>query len=172
MDQLNHIWQLIAPYFAGVSIGGIISAVIYGVLKGAFNKTISKINVKKIAEEATDKGIERVKTVSFQHSIQPIVESEISKIDEKVAKRFTDELKKVQDNYDKLVTVLVKLSAYFDGSIGVTEQAKAELHEALENAQSKPTAVESVIVGEVVVDEPKTPVEPVTEPQTSRKAVR
>ena len=31
------------------------------VVKGAFNKAIAKINVEKIADKATEKGVERVK---------------------------------------------------------------------------------------------------------------
>lgn len=172
MEVLNQIWQAIAPYVAGISVSGIISAVIYGCLKGAFSRTINKINVEKIADQATEKGVEKVKTVSFKHSIQPLVESELAKIDEKVAKQFKEELKKVQDNYDKLVVVLEKLSAYFDGSIGVSEQAKAELKKALADAKKEPTIAESVVVEEVIVEEPKQATEPQETAKKSHKAVR
>ena len=172
MEILNEIWQTIAPYEAGIYVSGIISAVIYGCLKGAVNRTINKINVEKIAEQATDKGVERVKTVSFKHSIQPLVESELAKIDENVAKRFTEELKKVQDNYNKLVAILEKLSAYFDGSIGVTEQAKAELKEAIEEAKTEPKTPETVETEEVIIEEPKPAVEVQKTPQKAHKAVR
>lgn len=172
MEVLNQIWQAIAPYVAGISVSGIISAVIYGCLRGAFNRTINKINVDKIANEATDKGVEKVKQISFKHSIQPLVESELAKIDEKVAKQFKEELKKVQDNYDKLVAVLEKLSAYFDGSIGVSEQAKAELKQALADAKNEPTIAESVVSEEIIEETPKQATEPKETATKSRKAVR
>lgn len=172
MEILNQIWQAIAPYVAGISVSGIISVVIYGCLKSAFNRTINKINVEKIAEKATDKGIEKVKTVSFKHSIQPLVESELAKIDEKVAKQFKEELKKGQDNYNKLVAVLEKLSAYFDGSIGVSEQAKAELKQALADAKNEPTIAESVVVDRIIEEEPKQATEPTETAKKSHKAVR
>lgn len=172
MEILNQIWQAIAPYVAGISVSGIISVVIYGCLKSAFNRTINKINVEKIAEKATDKGVEKVKTVSFKHSIQPLVESELAKIDEKVAKQFKEELKKVQDNYNKLVAVLEKLSAYFDGSIGVSEQAKAELKQALADAKNEPTIAESVVVDRIIEEEPKQATEPTETAKKSHKAVR
>ena len=172
MEVLNQIWQTIAPYIAGISVSGILSAIIYGCLKGAFNRTISKINVEKIAEQATEKGVDKVKKVTFTHNIQPLVESELEKIDEKVAKEFKAELKKVQDNYDKLVTVLEKLSAYFDGSIGVSEQAKAELKQALADAKNEPTIAESVVVEETVEETPKDTTEPQETAKKSRKAVR
>jgi len=172
MEILNQIWQAIAPYVAGVSVTGILSAVIYGCLKGAFNRTINKINVEKIAEKATDKGVQKVKTISFEHSIQPIVESELEKIDEKVAKQFKEELKKVQDNYDKLVTVLEKLSAYFDGSIGVSEQAKAELKQALADAKNEPTTAESVVVDTFIEEDPKHATDVKETAKKSSKVVR
>lgn len=172
MEVLNQIWQAIAPYVAGISVSGILSAVIYGCLRGAFNRTINKINVDKIANEATDKGVEKVKQISFKHSIQPLVESELAKIDEKVAKQFKEELKKVQDNYDKLVAVLEKLSAYFDGSIGVSEQAKAELKQALADAKNEPTTAESVVSEEIIEEAPKQATEPTETATKSRKAVR
>ena len=80
MEILNEIWVWIVSALGGVSLAGVISAAIYGCLKGAFSKTISKINVEKIAKDATEKGIDKVKAVSFSHSIQPLVESELKKI--------------------------------------------------------------------------------------------
>lgn len=156
MDILNQIWQAVAPYLAGISVSGIISAVIYGCLKGAFNKTISKINVEKIADEATEKGIEKVKKISYEQSIQPLVESELKKIDEYAAKEFKKELEEVKDSYDKLLVVLEKLAAYFDNSIGVSEESKKELHQAIEDAKSEPTTAKSVEVEVVDSEEEKT----------------
>lgn len=172
MEVLNQIWQAIAPYVAGISVSGLISAIIYGCLKGAFNRTISKINVEKIAETATEKGVEKVKTVAFTHSIQPLVESELKKINEEAAKQFKEELKKVEDNYDKLVTILEKLSAYFDGSIGVSEQAKAELKQAIEDAKTAPKMAESIVTDEIIVEDTKQAVEAEKTAKKSTKVVR
>lgn len=151
MTILNNIWNAVAPYLAGVSVSGIISAVIYGCLRGAFNKTISKLDVSKIAEETTNKSVEQIKKVSFQQSIQPLVESELKKIDENAAKEFKAELNEVKASYEKLRVCLEKLSAYFDNSIYVSDEAKAELHEALEDAKLPQETAESVVVE--VVDE-------------------
>lgn len=172
MEVLNQIWQAIAPYVAGISVSGILSTVIYGCLRGAFNRTINKINVEKIADQATEKGVDKIKQISFKHSIQPIVESELKKIDEKVAKQFKEEIARVQDNYNKLVAVIEKLSAYFDGSIGVSEQAKAELKQALAEAKNEPTIAESVVSEEIIEEEPKEAIEPQETATKSRKAVR
>ena len=47
MEILNQIWQTIYPYVAGISVSSIFGAIIYGSLRGAFNKTISRLNVEK-----------------------------------------------------------------------------------------------------------------------------
>lgn len=160
MDVLNQIWQAVAPYLAGISVSGIISAVIYGCLKGAFNKTISKLNVEKIVNDATEKsvekGIDKVKKISYEQSIQPLVESELKKIDEYAAKEFKKELEEVKGSYDKLLVVLEKLASYFDNSIGVSEESKAELHKAIEDAKREPTTAKSVEVEVVTTNEEKT----------------
>lgn len=154
MTILSNIWNAVAPYLAGVSVSGLISAIIYGYLRGAFNKTISKLDVGKIAEEATEKSVDKIKQVAFKQSIQPLVESELKKIDENAAKEFKAELAEVKASYEKLRVCLEKLSAYFDNSIGVSETAKTELHQALEDAKLPEETAESVVVE--VVDEKDT----------------
>lgn len=138
MEILNEIWVWIVSALGGVSLAGVISAAIYGCLKGAFSKTISKINVEKIADEATEKGIEKVKNVSFSHSIQPIVESELKKINEYSVEVVQKELAEVKAEYKTLIDIIKKLSAYFDNSIGVSETAKQELKQAIAQAENEP----------------------------------
>lgn len=150
MEVINEIWAAIAPYVTGVSISGVLGAVIYGCLKGAFNKTISKINIEKISETATEKGIDKIKNISFTQSIQPLVESELTKITEKANECIKKELESVQSKYDNLLNVLEKLSAYFDNSIGVSETAKAELKQALSKAENKPLTAQEIKVEEVI----------------------
>ena len=146
METLNAIWQAIYPYVAGVSVTGILSAVIYGCLKGAFSKTISKVNVEKICEDATSKGIDKVKEVSFKQSIQPLCESELKKITEQAndyMKAYLDEMNK---KYDQLIEIIEKLSAYFDNSIGVSDTAKEDLKDCINKAKIAPTTVETEVV--------------------------
>lgn len=97
MEILNQIWDAIYPFVSGISVSALISAVIYAVLKSGFSKTIDNtiktIDVEKISKEAVDKGIEKIKNISFTQSLQPIVESELAKITEKdkyIHKRRTE----------------------------------------------------------------------------------
>lgn len=155
MEVLDIIWQYIAPIFGGLSIAGIVSAIIYGCLKGAFNRTISKINTEKIAKDAVDKGVEKVKEVSFKHNIQPIVQSELKKVTEEANEYLKQELGSVKEQYAKLLNVLGKFAAYFDNSIGVPDEAKVELKQALLDAEIEPTTDEIVVDSEIVMEDTK-----------------
>ena len=150
MEILNEIWVWIVSALGGVSLAGVISAAIYGCLKGAFSKTISKINVEKIAKDATDKGIDKVKAVSFSHSIQPLVESELKKINEMSVEVVKKELNEVKAEYKTLINIIKKLSAYFDNSIGVSDTAKQELKQAIAEAENEPVEPTNyAVVGKV-----------------------
>lgn len=157
MEILNEIWVWIVSALGGVSLAGVISAAIYGCLKGAFSKTISKINVEKIAKDATEKGIDKVKAVSFSHSIQPLVESELKKINELSVEVVKKELNEVKAEYKTLINIIKKLSAYFDNSIGVSDTAKQELKQAIAEAENEPIEPTNyaVVVKVEEEDEPK-----------------
>lgn len=158
MEFLNEIWVWIVGAIGGLSITGIISAIIYGALKGGFNRAIARINVEEIAENATEKGIERVKSISFTQSIQPLVESELKKVTEQANEYISAALAKTQENYMKLLKVLEKLSAYFETSVYVSDETKEELRQAIEDAgedeivqEQEITVVESTPVVETPV---------------------
>ena len=172
MEFLNEIWIWIMSAIGGVSLSAIISSIIYGCLKGAFNKTISKINVESIADKATEKGIERVKKVSFTHNIQPLVESSLEKVNEKAVETLREELVKLDNKYNNIINILEKQAAYFDNSIGVPEEKKAELKQAIVEAQNKPVVAESVVIDDIVIPSTKQAVEPKTERNSTTKVER
>lgn len=150
-EFFSQVWVWIITALGGISLSAIISAIIYGCLKGAFNKTISKINVEKIADKATDKGIERVKKIAFTHDIQPLVESKLIEINEKSTEVLKKELAVVSAKYDKVVNILDKLACYFDNSIGVSEENKKALKKAIGEAREiEVLPAESVVVEEKV----------------------
>lgn len=172
MEFLNEIWVWIMSAIGGVSLSAIISAITYGCLKGGFNKAISKINVESIADKATEKGVERVKKVSFTHNIQPLVESELKKVNEHSVEVLKKELADVQAKYDNVIDILDKLACYFDNSIGVAEEKKVELKQAITKAQNKPMVAESVVVDEIVEPTQKQAVEPKTDRKSTTKVER
>ena len=172
MEILNQIWVWIGTAIGGISLAGIISAIIYGSLKGAFNRTISKINVQKIAEQATEKGVDKVKKISFTHSIQPIVESELKKINEYYVEVLKIYMEETAKKYDNVIKVLEKLSAYFDNSIGVNETAKQELKQVIAEAKNEPILAESVVIEENIKETQIKAVEPEKNTKTNTKVER
>ena len=169
MVVLNQIWLWIGTALGGISLAGIISAIIYGCLKGAFNRTIAKINVQKIADQATEKGVEKVKKVSFSHTIQPLVESELKKLNEHYVEVLKVYMEEVSKRYENVISILEKLSAYFDNSIGVSETAKQELKQALAEAKNEQITAESVVVEENIEPTKEQAVEPL---KPSKKATK
>ena len=169
MEILNQVWVWLVSAIGGISLAGIITAIIYGSLKGAFNRAISKINVQKISEQATEKGVERVKKITFTHSIQPIVESELKKVNEYSVEILKTYMEETAKKYENVLNVLDKLSAYFDNSIGVSENAKNELKQAIAEAKNEPIMVESVVVDENVKE---TIIETVEPTKTAKKPTK
>ena len=169
MEILNQVWVWLVSAIGGISVAGIITSIIYGSLKGAFNKAISKINVEKISEQATEKGIERVKKITFTHSIQPIVESELKKVNEYSVEILKTYMEETAKKYENVLNVLDKLSAYFDNSIGVSENAKNELKKAIAEAKNEPITAESVVVDENIKEPTIETVEPI---KTAKKPTK
>lgn len=175
------IWSMISPYLAGISIGGIVVALITGtlsgVLRGAFSKTVQKLNIEKITQETVDKSLEKLKGIAFSSNIQPLVENELIKVNE-LAKRVSEkELAKVQERLDDLLKILQDLKDYFDDSPVILQEkkdkAQASIDKTLSNA---PTSAEFSVVVEEPEKEPT--VQPVqdfatkTRRRTVRKVVR
>ena len=68
-----------------------------------------------------------------------------------------------------MLNVLDKLSAYFDNSIGVSENAKNELKQAIAEAKNEPITVESVVVDENIKE---TIIETVEPTKTAKKPTK
>ena len=154
MEIFSSVGLWIAGVVASVSIPTIIGTVFYLIAKGSVTRLISKVNVQKIAEQATEKGVERVKKVTFTHNIQPLCESELEKINEKSNEHIEKTVAKMEKKLDAIIEIQEKQARYFDNSIGVTEDAKKELKEAIEKAKTTHVEpVESVIVEEATKEE-------------------
>lgn len=154
MEFLNEIWLWILGILGGVSYTGIIAAVIYGCLKGGFNRTLQKMNIEKINENLANKQMERIKQVSFKQNIQPIVESELKKVTETANEYIKKQLEEVQKKYDNVIAVLEKFYAYFDDSL-VSDSKKQDLKQALQDAKTETSTPNEIEVSQVVIEEPK-----------------
>lgn len=164
--MMNEILVWILSLCGGLTLSGVVTAVVGVCLKASFTKAINRINVEKIADKATEKGVERVKKITFTHNIQPICESELSKINEKANEHIVKTVEKMEKKLDAIIEIQEKQARYFDNSIGVTDDAKKELKEAIEKAKTTHVEpVESVIVEE---EQPKVEVAKTNKTKVSR----
>lgn len=149
--MLQEIWNYALPIGGGVAVSTIVIALGGAFIKGIVNKAVAKVNLAEVEKKAVDSGIDKLKTVSFKQSIQPLVTSELQKVTETVLHKVDEKLDVVDDGFYKVVNILEKLSAYFDNSIAISEEAKEELREAL--AEAKVGAVKEEII--VIEDKPE-----------------
>ena len=149
-EIMQTIWSYALPIGGGLTVGAIITAIAGIVIKAIIDKTFKKINIQDIEDKAVAKGVEKVKTYTFKHNIQPVVNSELEKIVEKVDARVDNKLDQVNAKYDNLITCFEKFTAYFDNSIGVPDVKKQELKEAIEKAKTADMSLVNTCVEEEV----------------------
>lgn len=161
---------------AGITVGGvslltIIGFVLWKVLTASFNRLLAKINVDGIVDKTVAKAVDRVKSVSFKHSIQPLVESGLEKINEKIDERLEKQLAEIKENQAKIVNIFEKFYDYFEDSM-VSDDKKKAMKTAIEDAKQHSVEIESVVVEESPKAEEKTIVAPVEAVKTHAKVDR
>lgn len=162
-EILQQIWDTIAPYVAGGTLGGTILVSVVLILRAAICKKIDgvkeSVNNKVIANDVSKDLLEKIKNISFEQDIQPIVQSELKKVTEEANTYLKQQLKETQEGYNKLLNCVEKLAMYFDNSIGVSDEAKAELKNAIELARTKEEPsnqfTTTIVVEEVAQEQPK-----------------
>lgn len=171
MDDLANIWNMIAPYVTNGAIWGaiasILGACISRAIKKSKNETTAALNTKVVANEVKKEIKDDIQNITFEQNIQPLVKSELKKVTEEANEYVKQQLKETQEGYNKLLNCLEKLSAYFDNSIGVSDEAKAELKQAIEEAKV-PAEPTNTFETKVVVEEEQ-PKEIVIEPKKASK---
>ena len=171
IESIQQIWDTIAPYVTGTTIGSIVMIAVTTIIKSAIAKLGKKqdevFSSKVVAKEVSNEMKDEIKNISFEQTIQPLVESELKKVTEAANEYVKQQLKETQDGYNKLLNCLEKLSAYFDNSIGVPDEAKAELKQAIEDAKV-PAEPTNTFDTKVVVEEQQ-PKEIVIEKKASKK---
>lgn len=157
---MSETLKLILQYvtiFLGSTVG---TAIIGGLIKGAIEKRISKKNIKETVkaqmELTGDAIVDKIKTTTFKQSIQPIVNSELEKVNEKADAHLRKVVDKVLEKDEKIINILERFIAYFDYSIGVPEKVKEEAKEAIAQAKADKKPVENAEVEfEVLEKEPE-----------------
>lgn len=134
METLNMIWNYVLPVGGGVAVSAILTFLVTTVVKAAANKVFGKIDVEEIEKKAVEKGVEKVKTISFKQSLEPLAKSELRKIAETVLDVVDDKIESMSEQYYSMLNVLSVLASYFDTSVAVPDEKKQALHEAIKNA--------------------------------------
>lgn len=140
METLTEIWAQYQPIIMTILMG-LWTVVLIPLIRWIVTKTLNKFDSKKEANQTAEKVIEKINGAVFSHDIQPLVESEMVKVKEAATQMLQAEITEIKKGYSNLIEILKSLSAYFDNSIGVSEETKAKLKSAIDAAEESKTNV-------------------------------
>ena len=172
---MEEILQKVALYLGigvgGLTVGGIIVGIVWAFVRGYAKRTGEKLNVKQVVKETISETVGQVKKIAMTHSIQPLVASELEKVNEKQDERLTKAIEKLNNKFDKVINIQEKFYDYFEDSM-VSDEKKKAMKEAIEDAKEQYVEVKSVIVEESPKVEEKAIVAPVEAVKTQVKVER
>lgn len=155
MSYLNTIWGYVLPYLPLV-ISTVVSTVVPIIIKKIVNKKLDTIDTEKVANQATDACLNKIKDVSFEHSIKPLVESELIKVREEAKLIVKDEVKEIVKGNNDIMATLQALKTYFDDSAFISQDKKDNVQAIIDNSKEK---VVEPVVSKIVVEEKPVKVE-------------
>ena len=145
-----------AKYCNAITTGlyTIISAIVLALIKKIVGGAVDKINnattISTISDSVANSVTNKIKQVETTIAIEPFIKAEIAKVME-IA--YNDVKKDYIENDKKLyatLMVLKSLSAYFDNSIGITQDSKEKLAEEIKKAEAlyneEPTSETKVVI--------------------------
>lgn len=158
MEALRHFWEIAAPYFGITGIFGFIaSCILFPLIRGkvqkasmGFDRALAENNKK--VEECFSACVDRVKDISFKQSIQPLVESELEKVNERASAYVEKEVTALRKSNEQLLAAVAAMGAFFDDSY-ISEEKKAAFAAAIAAAKV-PTAEQDIEVCVVEEDAP------------------
>ena len=110
IESIQQIWDIIAPYVTGTTIGSIVMIAVTTIIKSAIAKLGKKqdevFSSKVVAKEVSNEMKDEIKNISFEQTIQPLVESELKKVIEAANEYIKQQLKETQEGYNKLINCL------------------------------------------------------------------
>lgn len=169
------MWEKILAWVLPFLTGGVGMAIITGVVSAISKNGVSKIfrkveqnlNEDRIADKVADKVIAKIKNTTMEHSIQPALESGLEKVEEKSLERYERLEKNIDKKFSQVIAIQEKQASYFADSL-VSEEKKKALADEINKAKTGIKTEDTVIVSEVVVEEPKV----VAKSEKSTKIVR
>ena len=156
MEKINEIWILYGqPIVSSALFSAICTAIICGVIKGVMNRRFSKLNVDDEFNKVADAALERFKGMTFNHDIEPIVESKLAEIKQELTSE-------VKDNLDVIIRLELGLSQlindftkYFDNSSAIPKETKDQFLADLKEVQELVESTKEKIVESTPVIEEK-----------------
>ena len=134
IENIQKVWNIISPYLAGITIGGIVSAFFYAVFSGSIKAFINKVNIEKIVDTTVNATMEQIKDVSVSVELKPLVENELKVITKEVNEKVEKELAIYEEKINTLILCFDKLATYFDNSNAIPLETKQDLHNTINQA--------------------------------------
>ena len=145
--------------FSGITIGGIIATIIYGMVKGftakATNTITTNCNSKDIADQASNKILDKLANVALDVNIAPVLQSQYKAISEEINAELNINLNKQDKKNLALIKCFKAFADYFSCSVAVSEDQKLALANAIAEAESLYSVSDSSVTAKIeVVAEP------------------
>ena len=136
------MWEQVLNWVLPFLTGGVGMAIITGVISAISKNGVSKlmkkveqnINEERIASKTAEKVIAQIQSTTIKHSIQPAVESELERVNEKSAERFEKIEKKIDAKFNQVIAIQEKQADYFTDSL-VSDAKKQALAKEIEKAK-------------------------------------
>ncbi len=126
--------------FSGVSASTIVGAVFIVIIKRSTNKVADKIenntNSNAIAEKTANKMVEKWGNVVLDVNLKTLMERQYLELSNRVYADLDKAIKTQDEKYLAMVSCFEMLSHYYDGSVGVTDEQRKELADAIAYAKS------------------------------------
>lgn len=162
---LKETWErakhVVLGVFAGLSVSAIVSAVFAVVAKRIANKIFDKMekntNSTTIADLSSQKILDKLSNVALDVNIKPVLASQYKAMSEEINGELTINLQKQDKKNLAVINLVEKLGNYFDCSVAVSDEAKAEFKQAVQEAKDLYANCDNKVSAkvEIVAEAPK-----------------
>ena len=136
-------WEKIKPrvlgMFDGVTIGGIVAIIVGVIVRRGANKGFDKLeknaNSDTIADLSSKKILDNLSNVALDVNIKPVLSSQYKAMSEEINGELTINLQKQDKKNLAVINLVEKLGNYFDCSVAVSDEAKADFKQAVKEAK-------------------------------------
>lgn len=179
METIFNVWQTVWAWvigiIGGIGFGTLIAFILKTVLTGIGKKIAEKIALKDLYDKTLEESKKGLKQITFKQSIEPLVVSELEKVNERVDARLTNELADLKHQNALMLKALQKFASFFDDSYMVNAEKKEQLKQVFEeyNKLEIPQEQEIIIESHEEEKHEQTTIEAENKPEKAKnKAIR